>query len=511
MIQKVLIANRGEIAVRIIRTCQEMGIRTVAVYSAADETSQHVLLADEAVPIGSAPPFESYLSIERVIDAAKSTACDAVHPGYGFLSENAEFAERVGQANLIFIGPSAEAIRLMGSKIKAREIMKGAGVPIVAGHHLEDNQAQANIHALAKEIGYPLFVKAAAGGGGKGMRLVEQEAELDEAIDSAKREAYQAFGNDQVFLEKYVLNPHHIEFQICGDVHGNIVHLFERECSIQRRHQKIIEESPSPLLDDDLRDRMGQAAIVAAKAVNYVNAGTVEFLADEAGNFYFLEMNTRLQVEHPVTEMVTGIDLVRLQIMIANDSPLHFQQDDVSQRGHAIECRIYAEDPANGFLPETGTLLQVSEPSGPDIRVDSGFNTNNEVTLHYDPMLAKLIVRAENRENAIQKMRLALQEFDILGVRTNIAFLQDVVDYPAFQTGDTTTNFIEQYFSGWGKADEEVPEIALIAAALAEYQSKQTPSTQTIRADRLGEDMFSPWQNLGPLRLGLRGEQTDED
>ncbi|MEM7539766.1 MAG: acetyl-CoA carboxylase biotin carboxylase subunit [Chloroflexota bacterium] len=503
MFSKILIANRGEIAIRLIRACKEMGISTVAVYSEADANAQHVWLADSAECIGPAPASESYLCIDKLINVAQGYGCDAVHPGYGFLSENANFAEAVQAAGLTFIGPNPEAIRIMGSKTAARTRMIAANVPVVPGYQEDaDDEALSN---AAKPIGYPLLVKAAAGGGGKGMRVVREAEDLLSAIQSAQREAQNAFGNDTVFLEKLVENAHHIEFQIMGDQQGNIVHLFERECSIQRRHQKIIEETPSPILDDALRDKMGKAAVAAAQAVNYVNAGTVEFLVDDNGDFYFLEMNTRLQVEHPVTELVTGIDLVKTQIAVAAGQPLPFTQDDLTQRGHAIECRIYAEDPDNGFLPSIGKLHVVREPSGPGIRVDSGVVSGDEVSLHYDPMLAKLIVHGMNRADAIQKLRQALDSYVVLGeVVTNIAFLAALCEDANFQSGDTTIDFVETQFmnTAWQPTNTiQPPDEVLIAAALSEYLSKNrfnsnqtTPSTNSL---------YDPWQSSTNFRMGV--------
>ena len=502
MFNKILIANRGEIAVRIIRACQEMGIATVAVYSEADATALHTTFADEAVLLGPPAPSESYLSAERILEAATATGCEAIHPGFGFLSENAEFAEAVRTAGLTFIGPSAEAMRLMGSKIAARTVMAEAGVPVVPGYHAQAEDTAAELLAAAEEIGYPLMVKATAGGGGKGMRVVNEAAALPEAVESAQREALNAFGDGQIFLERFIANPHHIEFQVFGDTYGNLVHLFERECSIQRRHQKIVEETPSPLLNDTLRKAMGEAAVAAARAVNYVNAGTIEFLADDAGNFYFLEMNTRLQVEHPITEMVVGVDLVRLQLRVAAGEALPFEQADLQQRGHAIECRIYAEDAANGFLPDIGPLLQVIEPTGPGVRVDSGITTGDEVTLHYDPMLAKLIVLGDDRQAALQKMALALKQYVILGVTTNLTFLQAVLTHPAFQQGQTTTNFIDQHFAEWQPEQAEGADLALIAATLFEAFGQSAGVDQTDEHSRSDDDLYTPWQQLKGLRLG---------
>ncbi len=502
MFKKILIANRGEIAIRIIRACQELGIPTVAIYSEADAGSLHTIMADQSALIGSPAAVESYLNGNRILDIAQKLGCDAIHPGYGFLAENANFAEAVRTADLSFIGPSAEAIRIMGSKTAARATMQKAGVPVVPGY--QESNHDEDLLAAANKIGYPLLVKATAGGGGKGMRVVETATGLPEALKSARREAMNAFGDDQIYLEKYVANPHHIEFQVFGDKAGRVIHLFERECSVQRRHQKIIEETPSPLLDEPLRQQMGEAAVAAAKAVNYINAGTIEFLVDANRNFYFLEMNTRLQVEHPITEMVTGLDLVKWQIRVATGESLPFGQEELSQRGHAIECRIYAEDPANDFLPDIGPVLQAIEPAGPGIRVDSGITAGDEITVHYDPMVAKLIVLGENRRDALQRMELALKQYIILGVTTNIPFLRDVITHEAFRQGETTTNFVEKHFADWQPASE-VPDMALVAATLSEMLT----GTQT---DNRGSqevttsDPYSPWGQLSQFRVGRNPE-----
>jgi len=500
MFTKTLVANRGEIAVRILRACREMGIATVAVYSEVDVNAPHVWLADEAVLIGPAPARESYLCIDKIVAAAQRHGCTAIHPGYGFLAENAAFAEAVIAAGIAFIGPDPATIRAMGSKTAARRLMIEAGVPVIPGYQEEGTDEA--LFAAAQKLGFPILVKAAAGGGGKGMRTVERADELRPALQSARREAQNAFGDDQLFLEKLIQQPHHIEFQIVGDRFGNLVHLFERECSIQRRHQKIIEETPSPLLDDDLRQRMGTAALAAARAVDYVNAGTVEFLVDGDGNFYFLEMNTRLQVEHPITELVTGIDLVKTQIAITAGQPLPFTQATVQQRGHAIECRVYAEDPATGFLPAIGKLQVVQEPVGPGIRVDAGVVSGDTVSLHYDPLLAKLSVLGMDRADAIAKMKQALQDYVILGdVVTNLAFLRDLCAHPAFQAGRTTTDFIEQYMGNWQTPTAAPPDSVLIAAALAEMLARSTRTTTQTVAE-MG-DPYSPWQHLNGFRLGV--------
>jgi acetyl-CoA carboxylase biotin carboxylase subunit len=494
MFKKILIANRGEIAIRIMRACRELGIQTVAVYSDADKNALHVQQADEAIHIGPAAPKESYLNADKIIAAAKQTNADAVHPGYGFLSENASFAAVVVSANLTFIGPSAESIRLMGDKAESKIRMKQAGVPTVPGY--EGLESEDDFKKAARDIGYPMLVKAAAGGGGKGMRIVNEESELREAIESARREALNAFGDERLLIEKYVATAHHIEFQVFGDQHGNLVHLFERECSVQRRHQKIIEETPSPLATPELRLRMGEAAVTAARAVGYYNAGTVEFIVDpDTLKFYFLEMNTRLQVEHPITELVVGIDLVHWQIRVAAGEHFPFPQSHFTQRGHAIECRLYAEDPANGFLPSTGKLLQFVEPRGPGIRVDSGFTAGNEVTHFYDPLLAKLIVYAEDRESAIQRMQAALKDFIVHGVVTNIDFLQAVLSHPDFQNGEVTTHWVETSF-GWIPPSEPSIE-ALVAAALADLV---VPGSKSQVSSSNEVDQYSPWKTASGFR-----------
>jgi 3-methylcrotonyl-CoA carboxylase alpha subunit len=501
MFKKILIANRGEIAVRIMLACKELGIRTVAVYSDADKQALHVQQAEEAIYLGPAAPKESYLDMDRIIGAAKQADAEAIHPGYGFLSENALFAAAVASAKLTFIGPSADSIRAMGDKAESKIRMKAAGVPTVPGY--EGLESEEDFRTAAQEVGYPVLVKAAAGGGGKGMRVVNAEAELVEAIESARREALHAFGDERLLIEKYVANAHHVEFQVFGDQHGHVVHLFERECSVQRRHQKIVEETPSPLLTPELRQQMGQAAVAAAQAVGYYNAGTVEFIVDpDTHKFYFLEMNTRLQVEHPVTELVTGLDLVHWQIRVAAGERFPFAQADVTQRGHAVECRVYAEDPAHGFLPSTGKLLQYVEPRGPGIRVDSGFDAGDEVTHFYDPLLAKLIVHAENRETAIQRMQAALKEFIVHGVITNIDFLQAVLRHPDFASGEVTTRWVEKTMESnalpFGM-QEQAPVLHIIAAALADLTivNRQSPIE-----NRNEPDPYNPWKNPNGFRLG---------
>ncbi|NDJ34360.1 MAG: acetyl-CoA carboxylase biotin carboxylase subunit [Chloroflexi bacterium] len=496
MFDTILIANRGEIAVRVIRACQQLGIRTAAVYSEADRGALHTRLADVAVPVGPAPAAESYLNTGALLAAARQTGAQAIHPGYGFLSEAPAFADAVRTAGLTFIGPPASAIHEMGIKTQARAIMQAAGVPVVPGYQSDEHDPAAFVSA-AQAIGYPVMVKAAGGGGGKGIRIVHDPAALPEAIQSARREAEHAFGDPTIFLEKYIAQGHHIEIQVLADAHGHTLHLFERECSVQRRHQKIIEETPSPLLDDDLRARMGQAAVEAARAVEYVNAGTVEFIVD-GSEFYFLEMNTRLQVEHPVTEMVTGLDLVAWQIRIAAGEALPFTQADLAQRGHAIECRLYAEDPANNFLPAIGPVLDLVLPEGPGIRVDSGITAGDVIGMHYDPMIAKIVAHGEDREAAIARMQTALARTVILGTTTNLAFLRDVLAHPTFREGRATTRFVDETFTSWQPPTPDLPPAALIAAALADSRAAvSTPAESKA-------DAYSPWDRSDGFRMGGR-------
>jgi acetyl-CoA carboxylase biotin carboxylase subunit len=498
MFKKILIANRGEIAVRIMHACRELGIRTVAVYSDADKDSAHVQFADEVVHIGAASPKESYLNADVLLRAALSSQADAIHPGYGFLSENASFATAVDSAQLTFIGPSADSIRAMGDKAESKIRMKKAGVPTVPG--AEGLESFSDFEQAADEIGYPILVKASAGGGGKGMRIVWDANDLPEEINAARREALHAFGDDRLLIEKYLADAHHIEFQVFGDKHGHLVHLFERECSVQRRHQKIIEETPSPLLTPELRKQMGEAAVKAAQAVNYYNAGTIEFIFNPSdSSFYFLEMNTRLQVEHPVTELTTGLDLVRWQIRVAAGERFPYSQEQLTQRGHAIECRIYAEDPANGFLPSTGKLLQYIEPRGPGIRVDSGFRAGDEVTHFYDPMLAKLIVHAENRGAVTQKMGAALREFIVHGVVTNIDFMQAVLSHPDFANGKVSTRWVETNLESdslLSAEREQAPSFHIIAAALADLATPFGYDVVNRQSPIVNEhDPYSPWKS----------------
>lgn len=440
---KILIANRGEIAIRIMRTCREMGISTVAVFSDADRTSMHVRYADEAYHIGPSTSSESYLNADKIIDVAKKTKADAIHPGYGFLSENAGFAQKCADNGIKFIGPSPEVINQMGNKIQARLTMIAAGVPVVPGT-TESLKTEKDAVDTIKKIGLPVMVKAAAGGGGKGMRLITNEKDIVSLVRSARSEAKSSFGNDSVYIEKYISSPHHIEFQILGDQHGNFIHLFERECSVQRRHQKMIEETPSPLMTPELRKKMGEYAVEAARTVNYEGAGTIEFLVDNDLNFYFLEMNTRLQVEHPITERITGIDLVKQQILIAEGHPLSITQEKLRQTGHAIECRIYAEDSDNNFMPNPGKIYNITQPLGLGVRSDGYVYEGYEIPIYYDSMISKLIVWAENRTEAIERMKRALFEYKITGVKTSIKFLERIMDTDDFRSGNYDTNFIEK-------------------------------------------------------------------
>ena len=500
MFKKILIANRGEIAVRIIKACQEIGIKTVAIYSKVDKNAPHVQLADETVNLGDPTPVESYLNIPKIIKIAQDARAEAIHPGYGFLAENPDFAQSCNDVNVKFIGPSPKVISLMGDKIAAKKTMDKADVPVIPGYH-GPKQDNTSLIKEGEKIGFPLLVKAAAGGGGKGMRIVYSENLLGESIESAKRESKSAFGDDTVFLEKYLDKPRHIEFQILADEHGNVIHLFERECSIQRRHQKIIEETPSPVMTPELREKMGKAAVAAAKAVGYTNAGTVEFMVDGDLYFYFMEMNTRLQVEHPITEMTTGIDLAKWQLRIASGEKLTLKQKDLLQRGHAIECRIYAEDPANGFLPSIGTLTKVEAPIGPNIRDDSGIYTGMEVTPYYDPLIAKLVTYAENREENINKMIWALSHYVVMGVTTNISFLKTAIEHDEFKKGNITTHFIDNYFKGWTETKDGLPIDAIIA--LAVYDSMHTKKEEIVRFKEA--DPHSPWKHVGRWRVGGKG------
>jgi len=476
-IRKVLIANRGEIAVRIIRACREKGIATVAVYSDVDRGALHVLQADEAYRLGPAPATESYLRGDRILEIAKQTGADAIHPGYGFLSENADFAEACAAAKIIFIGPPAAAMRMLGSKTKARQVAGDVKMPRVPGS-VKGLASLQEAYAVAREIGYPVMLKAAAGGGGKGIRAIASEAELSSAYAGASSEAERAFGSGEVYLEKLILHPRHIEVQIMADHHGHCIYLGERECSVQRRHQKVIEESPSPVVGEDLRRRMGEAAIKLAAAAGYTNAGTVEFLVDAEQNFYFLEMNTRLQVEHPVTEMVTGFDLVHMQLLIAEGWPLPIAQKDVHLRGHAIECRIYAEDPANNFFPSPGLITQLIQPAGPGIREDCAIYPGWRVPLDYDPMLSKLIAFAPTREAAIDRMLRALDEYVIGGIATNISFFRDILTDEDFRAARMDTSFLDRLLAKPkppASTDATTESIASLAAAIFEAATAPQP------------------------------------
>jgi acetyl-CoA carboxylase biotin carboxylase subunit len=454
-IHKVLIANRGEIAVRIIRTCRRLGLRTVAVYSEADRESPHVVLADEAVCIGAPPSRESYLNMNKIIQAAVDTKSDAIHPGYGFLSENDVFAEKVAKSGITFIGPSAGSMKIMGNKLAAKKAAKEFKIPMVPGSEdaISDIEEAKKISA---RIGFPLLIKAAAGGGGKGMRIVNQEAELTSQVERAMSEALSSFGDGSVFIEKYVGSPRHIEIQVLADQEGNTLHLFERECSIQRRHQKIVEEAPSSILTPEKRSQMGADAVMVAKSCSYLGAGTVEFLVDENGHHYFLEMNTRLQVEHPVTEMITGLDLVELQIRIAEGHPIPFRQDELEINGHAVELRVYAENAADGFVPSTGTLKKYRVPQGLGIRVDDGYREGMDIPIHYDPMIAKLIAYAPTRIEAIEKMKAAIDQYEIEGVDTTLEFGKFAITHPDFIAGSFDTNFVSKHMSEFTQQEIEI-------------------------------------------------------
>lgn len=493
-INKILIANRGEIALRVIRSCKDMGKQTVAVYSDPDAEAPHVLQADESVHIGPAASAESYLVIDKIIEAARSTGADAIHPGYGFLSENADFSARCQEEGIIFIGPKPKAIKLMGDKTEARKLMKKADVPFPPGttNALESIK---EAEEIAHEIGFPVLVKAASGGGGKGMRIVDEPSEFQSSIKGAKSEAQNAFGDNRVYIEKYLVEPRHVEFQILADEHGNVVHLYDRECSIQRRHQKVIEEAPCTILTDELRAEMAEAAVSAAKACDYVGAGTIEFLVDRDRNFYFLEMNTRLQVEHPVTELITGHDLVSLQILVAEGEKLPFSQDEITVSGHAIECRIYAEDPRDQFLPSTGTLTKHRIPSGNGVRVDAGVEEGQAVTINYDPMISKLCTYGKDREQAISRMLRALDEYEIAGCRTTIPFCKYVLEHKAFQEGKYDTHFVKELFDPEkldGSVDENL-DIQSIAAALLKLNKGNGDTDYKEKTHQANGDVVSSW------------------
>jgi acetyl-CoA carboxylase, biotin carboxylase subunit len=498
-ISRVLIANRGEIAVRIIRSCKEQGLSTVAVFSDADRLAPHVHMADYAVHIGPPAARDSYLRMDKIFAACAATGADAVHPGYGFLSENEDFAEECAARGITFIGPPANAIRLMGSKTEARKTVMAAGTPVVPGNNGPTGQGFLDREvalAAAREIGFPVLIKAAAGGGGKGMRLVSAEAEFAGMFDGAKREAGAAFGDDTVYLEKAIIRPRHIEIQVFGDSHGNIVHLGERDCSIQRRHQKVIEEAPSPVVTPQLRAKMGQAAVAAARSVNYVGAGTCEFLWSSDGSFYFLEMNTRLQVEHPVTEMIYGVDLVEWQLNIAQGKPLPFTQEqlDGRRRGHALECRIYAEDPVK-FLPSPGVITLLRVPDGPYIRNDSGCYEGSEIPVHYDPMISKLVVWGEDRAAAVARMRRALDEYQVGGIETNLPFHRRCLRHPEFVAGDFDTSFIARNAAALAPiVDDDVVCAALVAVALNGSQNPTTVTAATVSSNAAATSEMSAWR-----------------
>jgi acetyl-CoA carboxylase, biotin carboxylase subunit len=494
MIQKILVANRGEIAVRVMRSCREMDILTVAVFSDADGSAMHVRYADEAFHIGASPSNESYLNIEKIIAVAKLTGADAIHPGYGFLSENATFSDRCKEEGLIFIGPSGDSIRMMGDKITARQTMIKAGVPVVPGttEPITDENTAMDV---IRKIGLPVMIKASAGGGGKGMRLVKEESQVLNSIRAARSEALSAFGNDAVYIEKYIESPHHIEFQILADNHGNTIHLFERECSVQRRHQKVVEETPSPLLTPEVREEMGNFAVAAAKAASYSGAGTIEFIVDENLNYYFLEMNTRLQVEHPITERVVGVDLVKEQIRVANNEVLALKQEDLRQKGHAIECRIYAEDPDRNFMPSPGVIKHITEPHGLGVRCDGYVYEGYEIPLYYDPLISKLICWGKTRDEAIARMKRALYEYKITGVKTSIRLLVRIMDTPDFKSGKYNTHFIDMnrdFLFTMPPINPRVEDVAIMSV-FVDYLGKVNSSQTKVMA----KNDRSNWKECG--------------
>ena len=505
MFNKILIANRGEIACRVIKTARRMGIRTVAVYSEADANARHVRVADEAVLLGPATARESYLVAEKIIDACKRTGAQAVHPGYGFLSENADFADALAANGIAFIGPPASAIRAMGSKSEAKKLMGAANVPLTPGYH-GDDQTPELLHREADAIGYPVLIKAAAGGGGKGMRLVEKSADFPDSLASCKREAISSFGDDHVLIEKYITKPRHIEIQVFADTLGNCVYLFERDCSVQRRHQKVLEEAPAPGMTHERRRQMGEAAVAAAQAVGYVGAGTVEFIANQDGSFYFMEMNTRLQVEHPVTEMITGQDLVEWQLRVASGEPLLLRQEQLQIRGHALEARIYAEDASKGFLPATGKLVRLAPPAESlNVRVDTGVEQDDDISPFYDPMIAKLIVWDEHRDAALARMRQALADYQVAGLTTNIDFLSRLVACPAFAGADLDTGLIERQKEFLFPAAQSVPRDALLVATVGELLWEQHEAKAAANA---GGDPWSPWHARDGWRMNLSAART---
>jgi 3-methylcrotonyl-CoA carboxylase alpha subunit len=493
LFRKILIANRGEVAVRVARTCRAMGISTVAVYSDVDREALHVREADEAVPIGPAEAACSYLNVEALVSAARRTGADAVHPGYGFLSQNPAFADAVSDAGLVFVGPPGAVHRRMGDKQGARRLMRAAGVPVVPGYE-GDDQRDAALLAEAARIGWPVMIKPARAGGGRGLRVVPGEREFASALEASRREARGAFGDDRLILERFLPRTRHVEVQVLADACGAVVHLLERECSIQRRHQKVVEESPSPALTAERREALCAAGVAAARAAGYVNAGTVEFILDEKGEFYFLEMNTRLQVEHPVTEAILGLDLVRLQVEIAAGAPLPFMQEQVLGRGHALECRLYAEDPDNDDLPSPGRILLLSAPAGPGVRFDAGIASGSEVSVHYDPLLAKVVTWGHDRAESIERMAAALRETAVLGVATNLARLRSVVEHPAFRAGELHTGFIDEHLAAM--PPQRCPPAEAVAAAAAALHVARNRSREA-GAARAPD----PWDSLGPLRL----------
>jgi acetyl-CoA carboxylase biotin carboxylase subunit len=506
MFKKVLIANRGEIAVRVMRACREMGIAPVAIFSEVDRKALHVMNADEAYLVGPAAARESYLNIAKVLEVAKRCGAEAIHPGYGFLSENAHFARACAEAGIKFIGPPPSAMELMGSKTRARTAMQAAGVPMVPGSARGLTLAEAE--EMAASVGFPVMIKAAAGGGGKGMRLVKSPAELKSSFETAQSEALRSFNDGEIYLEKFIENPRHIEIQVLGDEHGNVVFLGERECSVQRRHQKVIEEAPSAVIDEDMRRRMGAVAVQAAKSAGYTNAGTIEFLVDQKRNFYFLEMNTRLQVEHPVTELVTGLDLVHLQLRIASGEKLPFRQEDIVLRGHAMECRVYAEDPENNFFPSPGKITRLLRPSGPGVREDSGVYQGWTVPLDYDPMLAKLIVHAADRPTAIVRMKRALDEYFVGGIKTNLQLFRRILDHPDFIAAQIDTGFLDRLLSTKAElADgaEEMSELAAISAALFAAMSQKPAHNSNSAAGSGNQSGASAWQRTARSE-GVRNE-----
>ena len=492
--KKILVANRGEIAMRVMRTCKEMGIKTVAVFSEADRLSPHVRFADEAVCIGPAPSNQSYLCADKIIEVAKKLGVDGIHPGYGFLSENADFSQAVSEAGLTFIGPRPHAIRVMGSKLAAKEAARNYNIPLVPGTESAVNDIE-EAKSVAREIGYPILIKASAGGGGKGMRIVERDEDLDEQMERAVSEALNAFGDGSVFIEKYVSSPRHIEIQVLADAHGNVIHLFERECSVQRRHQKVIEEAPSVILTPEIREAMGKSACDVARSCDYLGAGTCEFIFDEQNNFYFLEMNTRLQVEHPVTELITGVDLVRQQILIAMGQPLAIKQEDLKINGHAIQLRVYAEDPSNNFLPSIGKLQTYRTPKGVGVRVDDGYEEGMDIPIYYDPMIAKLITYGNDRNEAIARIIRAIDEYEIDGPSTTLSFGTFAFQHEAFVSGNFDTHFVKKHFSPekLEKGNEEEAKIAAMLIAQLLEKRQKSPKLNSTMANVV--QIKSNWKN----------------